>query len=105
MTSFTLAVDILGLSTGFAKAENPMVGGAAPFGAKTIVESAVDLADHTTLVAVVQAAGFGVETLSGAGPFTIGRPCGWRFAPPAWAVTADATSFAPSGETPKVPER
>ncbi len=46
MTSFTLAVDILGLSTGFAMAENPMVGGAAPFEAKTIVESAVDLADH-----------------------------------------------------------
>ena len=45
-------------------AENPMVGGAAMFEDKNIVENAVNSADHTTLVAAVQAAGL-VETLSG----------------------------------------
>ena len=49
-----------------ALAENPMVGGAAMFPEKNIIENAVNSADHTTLVAAVQAAGL-VETLQGAG--------------------------------------
>lgn len=56
-----------------ALAENPMVGGAAMFEDKNIVENAVNSADHTTLVAAVQAAGL-VETLSGEGPFTVFAP-------------------------------
>ena len=40
-----------------AVAANPMVGGAEMFADKTIVENAVNSADHTTLVAAVQAAG------------------------------------------------
>ena len=49
-----------------AHAMNPMVGGAEMSVEKNIVENAVNSADHTTLVAAVQAAGL-VETLSGEG--------------------------------------
>ncbi len=59
--------------------DNPMVGGAPMFDTKTIVENAVNSADHTTLVAAVQAAGL-VETLSGAGPFTVFAPTNDAFA-------------------------
>ncbi len=79
MKSFKLATAILALSTGFAFAENPMVGGAAMYENKNIVENAVNSADHTTLVAAVQAAGL-VETLSGAGPFTVFAPTNEAFA-------------------------
>lgn len=51
----------------------PMVGGAAMYPTKTIVENAVNSADHTTLVAAVQAAGL-VEALSSEGPFTVFAP-------------------------------
>jgi uncharacterized surface protein with fasciclin (FAS1) repeats len=61
-----------------AGAENPMVGGAAMFADKTIVENALNSADHTTLVAAVQAAGL-VETLSGDGPFTVFAPTNAAF--------------------------
>ena len=43
-------------------AKNPMVGGAAMYPTKNIVENAVNSKDHTTLVAAVKAAGL-VETL------------------------------------------
>jgi len=76
---FALAASILALTTAAAFAENPMVGGAAMFEDKTIVENAVNSADHTTLVAAVQAAGL-VETLSGAGPFTVFAPTNDAFA-------------------------
>lgn len=62
-----------------AQAENPMVGGAAMFETKNIVENAVNSADHTTLVAAVQAAGL-VETLQGPGPFTVFAPVNDAFA-------------------------
>lgn len=62
-----------------AFAENPMVGGAAMYETKNIVENAVNSADHTTLVAAVQAAGL-VETLSGPGPFTVFAPTNEAFA-------------------------
>jgi uncharacterized surface protein with fasciclin (FAS1) repeats len=76
---FTLAASILALSTAAAFAENPMVGGAAMYEDKNIVENAVNSADHTTLVAAVKAAGL-VETLSGAGPFTVFAPTNEAFA-------------------------
>ena len=60
-------------------AENPMVGGAAMFEEKNIVENAVNSADHTTLVAAVQAAEL-VETLQGPGPFTVFAPVNDAFA-------------------------
>jgi len=58
---------------------NPMVGGAAMFKAKNIVENAVNSKDHTTLVAAVQAAGL-VDTLKGEGPFTVLAPTVEAFA-------------------------
>lgn len=79
MKSFRLATAILALSTGMALAENPMVGGAPMLETKNIVENAVNSADHTTLVAAVQAAGL-VDTLSGAGPFTVFAPTNDAFA-------------------------
>ena len=60
-------------------AANPMVGGAPMFETKNIVENAVNSADHTTLVAAVQAAGL-VETLQGPGPFTVFAPDNAAFA-------------------------
>ncbi|CAI2936364.1 fasciclin domain-containing protein [Aminobacter sp. P9b] len=62
-----------------AYAENPMVGGAAMFADKNIVENAVNSKDHTTLVAAVKAAGL-VETLQGKGPFTVFAPTNEAFA-------------------------
>lgn len=56
-----------------ALAKNPMVGGKEMFPNKTIVDNAVNSADHTTLVAAVKAAGL-VDTLQGAGPFTVFAP-------------------------------
>jgi uncharacterized surface protein with fasciclin (FAS1) repeats len=63
---------------GIAYAANPDVGGAAMFEDKNIIENAVNSADHTTLVAAVQAAGL-VETLSGPGPFTVLAPVNAAF--------------------------
>ena len=65
--------------TSVAHAENPMVGGAAMYADKTIVENAVNSKDHTTLVVAVKAAGL-VETLSGPGPFTVFAPVNDAFA-------------------------
>ena len=74
-----LAALALLTSTTFALAENPMVGGAEMFADKTIVENAVNSADHTTLVAAVQAAGL-VDTLNSEGPFTVFAPTNEAFA-------------------------
>ena len=79
MKSLFLSAAALALSAGMAFAENPMVGGAAMFDTKNIIENAVNSADHTTLVAAVTAAGL-VETLSGAGPFTVLAPTNDAFA-------------------------
>ena len=56
-----------------------MVGGAAMYPSRTIVENAVNSRDHTTLVAAVKAAGL-VDTLSGPGPFTVFAPTNAAFA-------------------------
>lgn len=58
--------------------DNPMVGGAAMPATNNIIQNAVNSADHTTLVAAVTAAGL-VETLSGAGPFTVFAPVNAAF--------------------------
>jgi uncharacterized surface protein with fasciclin (FAS1) repeats len=60
------------------KKDNPMVGGAAMYRTKDIVDNAVNSADHTTLVAAVKAAGL-VETLKGKGPFTVFAPTNAAF--------------------------
>lgn len=59
--------------------KNPMVGGAAMYPTKDIVDNAVNSKDHTTLVAAVKAAGL-VETLKSAGPFTVFAPTNEAFA-------------------------
>jgi uncharacterized surface protein with fasciclin (FAS1) repeats len=59
-------------------AKDPDVGGAAMYPTKNIVENAVNSKDHTTLVAAVKAAGL-VETLEGAGPFTVFAPTNEAF--------------------------
>ncbi|MDT5158660.1 MAG: hypothetical protein QOH51_3017 [Acidobacteriota bacterium] len=58
--------------------QNPMVGGAAMYRTKDIVDNAVNSADHTTLVAAVKAAGL-VDTLKGKGPFTVFAPTNAAF--------------------------
>lgn len=58
--------------------KNPMVGGAAMYASKDIVDNAVNSKDHTTLVAAVKAAGL-VETLKGKGPFTVFAPTNAAF--------------------------
>ena len=70
-----------------AFADDPMVGGAAMYPSKNIIQNAVNSKDHTTLVAAVKAAGL-VKTLSGPGPFTV-------FAP-----TNDAFGALPDGTVP-----
>ena len=60
-------------------ADPPTVGGALMYPAKTIVENASASKDHTTLVAAVKAAGL-VDTLNGAGPFTVFAPTDEAFA-------------------------
>lgn len=60
-------------------AQNKMVGGAAMYPSKDIIDNAVNSRDHTTLVAAVKAAGL-VETLKGKGPFTVFAPTNDAFA-------------------------
>lgn len=75
----TAAAITLSLGTAAAQADNPMVGGAAMYEDRNIVENAVNSADHTTLVAAVKAAGL-VDTLSSEGPFTVFAPTNDAFA-------------------------
>lgn len=77
--SLTLLAGAFSALATVAYAENPMVGGAAMFADKNIVENAVNSKDHTTLVAAVKAAGL-VETLQGKGPFTVFAPTNEAFA-------------------------
>ena len=73
------------LALGFAVASlpalavpDPMVGGAAMYPSKDIVDNAVNSKDHTTLVAAVKAAGL-VDTLKSPGPFTVFAPTNEAF--------------------------
>ncbi|HVV95396.1 MAG TPA: fasciclin domain-containing protein [Hyphomicrobiales bacterium] len=56
-----------------------MVGGAPMYPSKNIIQNAMNSKDHTTLVAAVKAAGL-VDTLEGAGPFTVLAPTNEAFA-------------------------
>jgi uncharacterized surface protein with fasciclin (FAS1) repeats len=76
-----LSVAVMALvfgATSFAQ-KTVMVGGAAMYPSKNIIENAVNSKDHTTLVAAVKAAGL-VETLQGKGPFTVFAPTNEAFA-------------------------
>ena len=61
-----------------ANAQTKMVGGAAMYPTKNIIQNAVNSKDHTTLVAAVKAAGL-VPTLSSAVPFTVFAPTNEAF--------------------------
>lgn len=61
-----------------AATQDPMVGGAAMYPNKNIIQNAVNSSDHTTLVAAVKAAGL-VTTLEGPGPFTVFAPTNEAF--------------------------
>jgi uncharacterized surface protein with fasciclin (FAS1) repeats len=66
-------------STLMGSEKTVMVGGAAMYPSKNIVQNAVNSKDHTTLVAAVKAGGL-VDTLSGPGPFTVFAPTNEAFA-------------------------
>ncbi|MDQ0637308.1 putative surface protein with fasciclin (FAS1) repeats [Pedobacter sp. W3I1] len=76
LTAF--AVITMAFTTQVYAQKNPMVGGAAMYSNKDIVDNAVNSKDHTTLVAAVKAAGL-VETLKSAGPFTVFAPTNAAF--------------------------
>ena len=60
-------------SAAIAQDSNPVVGGAAMYPTRNIIENAVNSKDHTTLVTAVKAAGL-VDALQTAGPFTVFAP-------------------------------
>ncbi|MBE8724817.1 fasciclin domain-containing protein [Flavobacterium hungaricum] len=75
-----LAAAFLALGIAFTShaQKTVMVGGAAMYPNKNIIENAVNSKDHTTLVAAVKAADL-VETLKGKGPFTVFAPTNAAF--------------------------
>jgi len=75
-TALGICLTAAGLTANAEK--DPMVGGAAMYPTKNIVENAVNSKDHTTLVAAVKAAGL-VDTLEGTGPFTVFAPTNEAF--------------------------
>lgn len=79
-TTKILATVILALAFGFTSfaQKTVMVGGAAMYPNKNIIENAVNSKDHTTLVAAVKAADL-VTTLEGKGPFTVFAPTNEAF--------------------------
>jgi uncharacterized surface protein with fasciclin (FAS1) repeats len=82
MSSFRIALSgaaAMSLAIAGAAFANPMVGGAAMYSTRNIVQNAVNSKDHTTLVAAVKAGGL-VDTLSGKGPFTVFAPTNEAFA-------------------------
>ena len=83
LAALTLALGLAMSAPAFAQhamstEHTVMVGGAAMYPTKNIVQNAVNSKDHTTLVAAVKAAGL-VDTLSGAGPFTVFAPTNEAF--------------------------
>ena len=79
LRSIVIAASMLGAFTSSVMAKDVMVGGAAMSDEKTIAENAPNAKNLTTLVAAVKAAGL-VETLNGAGPFTVFAPTDEAFA-------------------------
>jgi uncharacterized surface protein with fasciclin (FAS1) repeats len=66
---FALSLAMNAAAPSFAAEQTVMVGGAAMYPSKNIIQNAVNSKDHTTLVAAVKAAGL-VETLSGNAAFS-----------------------------------
>jgi len=86
LSSLIVVISLMSTSMIHAQEKTVMVGGAAMYPSKNIIENAMNSQDHTTLVAAVKAAGL-VETLEGPGPFTVFAPTNEAFAKlPAGAV-------------------
>lgn len=77
-TALALGLGSIAAVPAFAKEMTKMVGGAAMYPSKNIVQNAVNSKDHTTLVAAVKAAGL-VSTLESPGPFTVFAPTNEAF--------------------------
>ena len=75
---FLMVLAMCAVPMALSAKDNPMVGGAAMYANKDIIDNAVNSADHTTLVAAVKAAGL-VDTLKGKGPFTVFAPTNAAF--------------------------
>ncbi|OOG42042.1 fasciclin domain-containing protein [Rhodanobacter sp. C05] len=75
----TAAAAPMAMAGSMSMEKTVMVGGAAMYPSKNIIQNAVNSKDHTTLVAAVKAAGL-VDTLSGTGPFTVFAPTNEAFA-------------------------
>lgn len=75
---FLLAFSMLTITANMYAQKTKMVGGAAMYPNKNIVQNAVNSKDHTTLVAAVKAAGL-VDVLQTAGPFTVFAPTNSAF--------------------------
>lgn len=72
------ALAVVALNASSYAQKTVMVGGAAMYPTKNIVENALNSKDHTTLVAAVKAADL-VEALQGAGPLTVFAPTNAAF--------------------------
>jgi uncharacterized surface protein with fasciclin (FAS1) repeats len=72
------ALAIGGTALAAMTTDTVMVGGAAMYPTKNIVQNAVNSKDNTTLVAAVKAAGL-VKALEGKGPFTVFAPTNQAF--------------------------
>jgi len=81
ITTAVISGALMFTATTFAamNSDSVMVGGAAMYPQKNIIENALNSKDHTTLVAAVKAAGL-VDTLQGKGPFTVFAPTNAAFA-------------------------
>jgi uncharacterized surface protein with fasciclin (FAS1) repeats len=77
--ALALSLGTISIAPTFADEMTKMVGGAAMYPSKNIVQNAVNSKDHTTLVAAVKAAGL-VPTLESPGPFTVFAPTNQAFA-------------------------
>ena len=75
----TIVVASTAIARPMGTQDSVMVGGAAMYPSRTIIQNAMNSKDHTTLVAAVKAAGL-VDTLSGPGPFTVFAPTNEAFA-------------------------
>ena len=78
-TAAGLGFAAMSLPAAMAGEHTTMVGGAAMYPSKNIIQNAMNSKDHTTLVTAVKAAGL-VETLEGPGPFTVFAPTNAAFA-------------------------
>jgi uncharacterized surface protein with fasciclin (FAS1) repeats len=97
----TAAITALTVAGGAMAVMDPMVGGAAMYPTKNIVENAVNSKDHTTLVTAVKAAGL-VATLESPGPFTVFAPTNEAFAALPSSIVASLLEPANKPELTKI---